>query len=143
MNSKDDFNYTKSLAEGFLKEAEQDLNLERYRSCVDNSQLAVENAAKSVIVLFTPLEKTHTPEEKLKLLLEENIDEKIKIEIKKFLPLLEKLGFREHILSDYGDEEKRILPWELFNHQDAQESLEVAKKAVDLAKVIAQLMGVE
>lgn len=143
MNSKDDFNYRKNLAEGFLKEAEQDLNLERYRSCIDNSQLAVENAAKSVIVLFAPLEKTHTPEEKLKLLLEQIRDEKIKIEIKNLLPLLEKLGFREHILSDYGDEEKGILPWELFNQQDAEEAIEVARKTVDLAKGIARLVGVE
>lgn len=36
---------------GFQAEAEQDFTLERWRSCVDNAQLAVENAGKAVLSL--------------------------------------------------------------------------------------------
>lgn len=41
--------YRLRLADGFLKEAGEDISLRRWRSCVDNSQLAAENAAKAVL----------------------------------------------------------------------------------------------
>lgn len=40
--------YRLELARGFLEEALQDLELERWRSAVDGAQLAVENAGKAV-----------------------------------------------------------------------------------------------
>ena len=43
--------YRFKLAQGFLVEARQDVDLERWRSTVDNAQLAVENAAKAVLTL--------------------------------------------------------------------------------------------
>jgi hypothetical protein len=39
MNTPSDISFRLALAKGFLAEAEQDLTLERWRSCVDNSQL--------------------------------------------------------------------------------------------------------
>jgi HEPN domain-containing protein len=42
MDSEQDVNFRLRLAEGFLQEAEEDLTLSRWRSCVDNAQLAVE-----------------------------------------------------------------------------------------------------
>src|SRR5712692_10203598 len=50
---------TDSGARGFLAEAEEDLCSSRWRSCVDDAQLAVENAAKSVIARFGPVPRTH------------------------------------------------------------------------------------
>ena len=44
VKARDEVSYRLALAEGFLAEAEQDLDLNRWRSCVDNAQLAVENA---------------------------------------------------------------------------------------------------
>ncbi|MGE5248905.1 MAG: HEPN domain-containing protein, partial [Bacteroidota bacterium] len=61
MNSPDLVQYRALLAEGFLKEAEQDFSLERWRSCVDNAQLATENAGKCVLALFGVTPKTHDP----------------------------------------------------------------------------------
>lgn len=46
VKARDEVSYRLALAEGFLAEAEQDLDLNRWRSCVDNAQLAVENAAR-------------------------------------------------------------------------------------------------
>jgi HEPN domain-containing protein len=46
--------YRLRLADGFLRGAGEDLNLCRWRSCVDNSQLAAENAAKVVLALLGP-----------------------------------------------------------------------------------------
>jgi hypothetical protein len=48
MNAPDDVSYRLALAKGFLAEAEQDMTLKHWRSCVDNSQLTVENAGKTV-----------------------------------------------------------------------------------------------
>lgn len=55
MDSASDAEYRLRLARGFLAEAEEDLRSSRWRSCVDNAQLAVENAAKSVIARFGPV----------------------------------------------------------------------------------------
>ncbi|MGH7361336.1 MAG: HEPN domain-containing protein, partial [Candidatus Methylomirabilales bacterium] len=49
------------LARGFLQEAEQVYDLRRWRSCVDNAQMSVENAAKAILAFFGPLAKTHEP----------------------------------------------------------------------------------
>ena len=43
MDSEQDVHFRLRLAEGFLQEAEEDLPLSRWRSCVGNAQLAVEN----------------------------------------------------------------------------------------------------
>lgn len=61
MNSRSDAEYGLRLAKGFLQEAEQDFQLHRWRSCVDNAQLSVENADKAIIAIFEPVERTHNP----------------------------------------------------------------------------------
>jgi HEPN domain-containing protein len=53
--------YRLKLAEGFLREAQQDLKINRWCSCVDNAQLTVENALKALIALWVPVPRTHRP----------------------------------------------------------------------------------
>jgi len=53
--------YRLRVAEGFLNEARQDMSLRRWRSVMDNAQLAVENAAKAVLALLGPVGRTHNP----------------------------------------------------------------------------------
>ena len=43
-----DAKYRFRIAQGFLEESRQDVALTRWRSAVDNAQLATENAAKAV-----------------------------------------------------------------------------------------------
>lgn len=52
---KESVTYRLELARGFLREAEQDLTLARWRSSVSHAQLAVENSLKAVIGLFATL----------------------------------------------------------------------------------------
>lgn len=61
MSASRDVAYRIALAAGFQAEAEQDFTLGRWRSCVDNSQLAVENAGEAVLALFGIAPKTHDP----------------------------------------------------------------------------------
>ncbi len=53
--------YRLKIAQGFLEESRQDMQLGRWRSAVDNSQLAVENSAKAVLSLVAPVGKIHNP----------------------------------------------------------------------------------
>ena len=59
MDSERDVDFRLRLADGFLGEARDDVARARWRSCVDNTQLAVENAVKAVIARFAPVPRTH------------------------------------------------------------------------------------
>ena len=54
-----DVQYRFRVAQGFLEESRQDVVLTRWRSAVDNAQLATENAAKAVLALVGPVGRTH------------------------------------------------------------------------------------
>lgn len=54
--------YRLRLAEGFLEEARQDVQLGRWRSCVDNSQVAAENAVKATLALIGPVSRDNRHE---------------------------------------------------------------------------------
>ena len=47
MNAPSEASGRLRLADRFLGEAKQDFGLERWRFCVDNSQLAIENSDKA------------------------------------------------------------------------------------------------
>ena len=66
MTGNKDAQYRLKVAQGFLNEASQDVGLERWRSAVDNAQLAVENAAKSVLALVGPVGRSHNPAAQLR-----------------------------------------------------------------------------
>ena len=105
MNSRDDVAYRLKLADGFLDEAEEDFNLKRWRSCVDSSQLVVENAGKAILMLFGISPKTHEPAKLLAQLIHNSeIPEPIREKIKDILPDFLVLGLEEHFMTDYGDE---------------------------------------
>lgn len=127
MNSKEDAGYRLNLARGFLKEAEQDYDLGRWRSCVDSSQMAVENFGKMVISIFKPVEKTHDPSLQLKELLDV-IDAKIKGKLEEIIPLFGELGVEAHFMTDYGDEKDHKLPWDIYTEENAKGALDAARK---------------
>ena len=61
MHFREDAEYRKRLAQGFLDEARLNFEYKLWRSCMDNSQLSIENSGKMIIALFEPVEKTHNP----------------------------------------------------------------------------------
>lgn len=131
MNAPHDVSYRLALAKGFLAEAEQDMTLERWRSSVDNSQLAVENTGKTALSLFGVPPKTHDPVRQIAAILrDETLPQEIRLALQQMLPDLLALGQREHILTDYGDEETYTLPWELFTQPSAEDALQTARRCV-------------
>lgn len=129
--------YRLKIAHGFLEESRQYVQLGRWRSAVDNSQLAVENSAKAVLSLTAPVGKTHNPAPQLRETLSKgyfsaNIEEKIE----RLAECAEQLGFDVHIQTDYGDETDRLTPWDLFNEEDARQAQSLAQESVNLAETI-------
>lgn len=132
-------NYRLKLSQGYLQEADQDASTARWRSCVDNSQLAAENAAKAVLALIGPVGRTHDPgtilldalrEKRFRLVLES--------EVRRLAASAERLGSEVHLESAYGDEATWRTPWELFDEQQARDALRAAEEAVSLATHIIQ-----
>ncbi len=135
MRARDEVGYRLALAKGFLAEAEQDIALERWRSCVNNAQLAVENTGKAVLAWFGAVPKTHDPAQQLAALLRtQPLPETVQEVIRRMLPDLLALGSAEHFLTDYGDEATYTLPWELFTRESAEGALTAAQRSVELAQ---------
>src|SRR5262245_48888484 len=61
MTEKEQVSYRLKFVRGFLAEARQDVDLQRWRSAVDNAQLSVENATKAVLALLGPVSHTRNP----------------------------------------------------------------------------------
>ncbi|RLB37494.1 MAG: hypothetical protein DRH12_14260 [Deltaproteobacteria bacterium] len=135
--------YRLRVAQGFLQEAEQDVQAQRWRACTSHAQLAVENALKAVIALFTVPPKTHNPARVLATLLQQRqIPPKWQDLVEGLMQQSQVLGPEVHIQTDYGDELHGLTPWELFDEQDASEALEVARRVVHIARqMVESLQG--
>ncbi|MBI4330601.1 MAG: HEPN domain-containing protein [Chloroflexi bacterium] len=134
MNARSETGYRLSLAERFVAQPARAFEYEDWHSCVRSSRDAVENAAKSVIACFGPVEKSHDPDKQLEHLLSKKaIAPVLERDIKELVRLSEPMGFKKHIQIRYGDEEAFIDPWQLFDRNSASEALETAKKSVQIA----------
>lgn len=135
VHATEETRYRLRLAEGFLEESRQDMVSRRWRSCMDNSQLAVENAAKAALSLIGPVGKTRNPAVLLRQALNDGrYQQSVFRKIEQIAECAELLGPDIHAKSDYGDESGRRTPWELFDESDAQQALSLAEEAVLLAK---------
>lgn len=141
MSRSRDVDYRTALATGFLAESEQDFTLERWRSCVDNAQLAVENAGKSALALFGIAPKTHDPARQIAAILREHdLPNKVSDLLHTMLPDLLVLGVEAHFLTDYGDESSYTLPWDLFTKQTATDALLSARRSVQTAQQLQNIV---
>jgi HEPN domain-containing protein len=135
MESHRDALYRLRLAEGFLEEAEQDHGLERWRAVVNNSQLAAENGAKAALALILPPSRVHDPGRLLIEALDQGRFRDDQAEtVRALAECAESLGPDMHIQTDYGDETGGRTPWEIFRQEDAQQALELARQATELAR---------
>ena len=137
MIGRQEAEYRLRLAQGFLAEALQDVDLKRWRSAVDNAQLAVENAGKAALALLGPVGRTHNPAVPLRQALQDGLFASPH-RIERLINLVETLGPDIHIQTDYGDELGDRTPWELFDESDARQALSMAEEAVNLAEITLQ-----
>ena len=135
MNFREDAEYRLRLGKGFLREARHNFEYELWRSCVDNSQLAVENCGKTVIAIFEPVEKTHDPSHQIKRLIAKRLkDSNLIKKVKDLVQIMEEFSSEKHFMTDYGDEATRTDPWTLFGKQEAKEALDLAEKAFKISE---------
>ncbi|MDI6793320.1 MAG: HEPN domain-containing protein [bacterium] len=144
MNSRQDTDYRLKLARNHLKSAREDISLKRWPEAFRHSQLCAENSGKAIIAMFKPVKKTYETMRQLSRLIKENlIPEEIKAELVGKLHLFGKMGMREHILADYGDEMSYQTPWEIIGEDKAKEALEVAEKCFVTAEAMFGKIYVE
>lgn len=137
MRSEQEVDYRLKLAEGFLGESRQDVVLKRWRSAVDNGQLAIEHAAKAVLATIGPVGKTHNPAILLQQALQEDrFADTLQGQVRRLAELARLMGTDVHIRTDYGIEAEMRTPWDLFKETDAKEALKLAEEAVSLARGI-------
>jgi HEPN domain-containing protein len=142
MNSIRSADYRLRVAQGFLGEARQDVDLGRWRSAVDNAQLAAENAAKAVLALIGPVGRTHAPGPLVRQALRNGtLTVSDPGQVQRLAELAELLGSDVHAQTDYGDEMAGHTPWELFGEADARQALAMAEEAVNLAQAIVQAVA--
>ena len=135
INGSRQANYRLRLARGFLGEARQDAELERWRSAVDSAQLSVENDAKAGLALAGRIGRTHNPSTQIRRAIEEErFDAELSDRLRRLAELAEFLGPDIHIQTDYGDEAEGRTPWELFTEGDARQALGIAEEAVGVAE---------
>jgi HEPN domain-containing protein len=134
---REDAEYRRRLATGFLQEARVNVKYQLWRSCVDNSQLAIENSCKMIVALFEPVEKTHNPSRQLRRLTDqERLGSIPRTHIDEIVSILDRFGIEEHFMTDYGDEATRTDPWSLFDEEDAKEALAMAEKSYSIAEEV-------
>jgi len=50
------------------------------------------------------------------------------------------LGTEAHFLTDYGDEASYTLPWDLFTRQTAEDALQSARRLVQMAHTLQDMI---
>lgn len=135
--SERDAEYRVRVARGFLREAREDMKLGRWRSCVDGAVVAVENALKGVIALWSPVPHTRWPDQALVSMLEaQQIPESFCGEVKQIVGMADVFRHEVHMQTDYGDETASETPWQLFERKDARRAYKDAKHLVRAAKAL-------
>ncbi len=56
--------------------------------------------------------------------------------MEEMISILDRFGFEEHFMTDYGDEVTRTDPWTLFTKEDAKEALNIAERSYSIAEKI-------
>jgi len=138
MELQKDVDYRLELAQGYLKEAEQDYALERWRACVSCSILVVEHTGLAVLMLFGVSSLTHKPGRHLSQLISEGtVTNDAAALIEQLLPELETYDSHEKMLVKYGDESTYRLPWELFGAEEGGLAIEAARKCMRVSLEMA------
>lgn len=132
MSPHEDALYRLRVAAEFLDTAELAFNNSRWALCEQQAQIAVENAAKAILACIDPVPHTHELHRQLESLLATMSESPSDIvaAINVVIAACQHLGGQEHILTTYGDEEKRLTPSQIFHQPEATKAIEHARNAV-------------
>jgi len=134
-------NYRLRLAENYLKDAEESFKRGDFRATVASSQLTVENSAKAIISVFRIPSWSHDPSHELR-----EIAQQIPLDVRHLVEELADLAeilAPEHGRSTYGEPARGLTPWEIYSRDDAEKTLQYARKAVEIAGIILGRLRVD
>jgi HEPN domain-containing protein len=135
VNSAKETQYRLKLARGYVEESQRLADQQLWRASVSSAQLAVENAAKAVLSLFRPVVKAHDLSNLLlDLIDQQKFDQETALKVEELARCASRLGYKDHILTDYGDELTFTSPWELYTQEQAETALEIAREAMVIAE---------
>lgn len=115
MNSREGALFCLALATEFRDVSEREHARSEWAPRVQQAQLSVENAAKAVRASVGPTPQTHEPRHELAALQARfpNLPADVTAALNVLVDCCRHLGFREHVLSSYGDEHTQRTPSQL------------------------------
>lgn len=133
-----EFEYRLRLALEHLSEAERALKARALVAAAHEAQLAIENAAKSVIAVFKPPSWVHNPAPELQEIIRVHRESILKIpllegELYKLADIAEEAA-PHHAISSYGDVRRMVTPGEVYREEQIEDLVGKAKEAVAIAK---------
>ncbi|PLC63527.1 DNA-binding protein [Vulcanisaeta sp. EB80] len=136
----DEVRYRYKLAINYLRDANEAFNRGDWRGTVANAQLSAENAAKAVIAVYRVPSWSHDPSGELQELVDRMPRELADLVIE--LANIAKRLAPEHGRSTYGEPSMGLTPWDIYTQGDAENALGMAKRAVEIMKMILRTLGI-
>ena len=134
-NPRREVEYRIELAIKFLEEAERAWSTGDWRRVVESSQLASENAAKSINMIPS---WSHDPYEEL-IEISLGLNPEYRKPISRLAEIAHELA-PEHGRVIYGEPIRGVTPWNLYSREDAENALDKAREAVKTAKNLIVLL---
>ncbi|NDK16694.1 MAG: HEPN domain-containing protein [Armatimonadetes bacterium] len=141
MVNRENADYRLRLAKEHLDDARFELAGQRWSKAAMSAQLAVENAAKSVVSLARILPRTHDLAAELMDLESEWRSPSDRQNLLELADLAQRLGHKEHVLVSYGDEVALRTPAELYDENKGRRAVAAAERAVELAAHLGEAFG--
>jgi len=122
--------FRRELARKYLEDAEERIRSNDFKGCVQYSQLATENAAKAVIATRRTPSWGHDPSAELL-----EVADELESEQKRKATRLAEISSRlapEHGRTTYGEPERFLTPWMLYNLEASERAIALAREAVEI-----------
>lgn len=131
-NPTREMEYRAELARRYLTDAEERFHSNDFKGCVQNCQLAAENAAKAVIATRRTPSWGHDPSSEL-LEIAKEMESALSSKATRLAEISSQLA-AEHGRTTYGEPERFVTPWMLYD-------LHAAERAISLATEAAGIMN--
>ena len=125
----------------YFKDAIDAFNRNDYRLTVLSSQATCEKAAKAIIAIYRVPSWSHDPSIELLDLLND-LPKDLKEDIVKLADLVHKIA-PEHSRATYSEPSKSLTPWDLYDKQYAQKTLERANEAIKIMSKILKTLNIK
>ena len=136
----DEVLYGRELAKKYLEDAQKAYRGEDWRGSVASVQSVTENVAKAIIAIYRTPSWRHDPSDELY-----EITNELPRDIRNMVRELAKIAHTlapEHARTTYGDPIRRLTPWQLYNKEDSERAINLARRAVEIMEEVLKRIGI-